>query len=155
MALRVAALAAVLVVAAGWLLYVRAWRDTGAHPLAYRDLTRAVSPLRPPLATERLFERRSQLVEYLRRARPGSARPPAIDFGRDQALLVSPGPRSSTGYAVRVERVAEERGRIVVDLQELTPTLRNPGRAQVTYPYRLLVFAKRDKPVYLTWAGRP
>jgi hypothetical protein len=49
----------------------------------------------------------------------------------------------------------EERGRIVVTLREDAPTLRNPGRARLSYPYRLLVFQRTHKPVYVRWLGRP
>ena len=154
MAVRAAAVAAILSVGAGWLLYVHGWQDTGAKPLAYRDLTGEAAPLQPADPIERLFENSRELSDYFRRAAPHE-RPPSIDFRREQVLLVSPGPRSSSGYSVHVVRVVEERGRILVDLRERTPTLRNPGRPGVTYPYRLLVFAKRGKPVALTWEGRP
>lgn len=139
-------------VGGGWLVYVHGWRDTNARPLAYRDVTREVAPLQPTRAAERLFESRRELADYLGRA---GSRLPSIDFRHDQALLVSPGPRSSTGYSVSILRVVEERGRILVVLHEDAPSLGRPGRPGVTYPYRLLVFAKRGKPVALNWEGRP
>jgi hypothetical protein len=154
--LRVAALAAVLVVAGGWLAYSHLWTDSGAKPLAYRDLTAALAPLEPPAETQRLFRRRGQLAKYVRKTRPGEPlHLPRIDFSRNEAVFVASGPRSSTGYALRLVSAREERGRAVFTFRERTPTLGDPQQARVAYPYRLLVFRKLDKPVYFELQGRP
>jgi hypothetical protein len=76
-----------------------------------------------------------------------------VDFERRQVLLVSPGPRSSTGYAVRVDDVREKGDRIVVTVRERTPRLRDRVVARVTFPYRLLSLPA-DKDVYVDWKGR-
>jgi hypothetical protein len=141
-------------VTGGWLLYVHLWRDAGAEPLRYRDVT-AQLHVQPVLEFARRFHRAEQLSDYVRRSGARGAHVPRIDWARDDALLVASGPRSSTGYALRVVRATSERGRIVVVVRELTPTLRNPGRAQLTYPYRLLVFHRTAKPVVVEWQGRP
>jgi hypothetical protein len=154
--LRLAALAAVVVVAGGWIAYTHLWRDTGAKPLAYRDLTAALAPLFPPAETQRLFQQREQLAEYVRRVRPGEPlRLPSIDFSREEAVLVATGPRSSTGYALRVVSARDERGRALVILREQAPSLGDPQRAGITSPYRVLVFRKLDKPMHLELQGRP
>lgn len=70
-------------------------------------------------------------------------------------MLTSVGPRSSTGYDLRVVRVADERGRIEVVLREQAPTLANPGTPGLTYPYRLIVFRRSDKHVAVRLEGRP
>jgi hypothetical protein len=82
-------------------------------------------------------------------------RAPRIDFSRDLALLVAAGPRSSTGYAVKIAQVTEERGRVVVEVRERTPGLRDRVRARVTYPYVFVTLPRTDKPVHVDWLGRP
>ena len=142
--------------AVAWVVYTHAWRDSGAHPLSYRDATQQLRGLQPAREADRLFVDRRELADYVRFADPGHVvRLPAIDFARDEAVIVSPGPRSSTGYSIRVVSVVEEHGRVVITLRERTPSLDNPVRATATYPYRLLVFRKLDKPVYIIWQGRP
>jgi hypothetical protein len=149
-------LAAVGVAAAGWIAYTHVWRDSGARPLRFRDETSRLRGLQPAREADRVFVDRRELADYLRFADPGHlVHLPAIDFASDEAVLVSPGPRSSTGYGIRIVSVAEERGRVVITLRELTPSLARPARATATYPYRLLVFRKVDKPVRIVWQGRP
>jgi hypothetical protein len=153
---RLAALAAVLGVAAGSIAYTHVWRDGAAKRLAHRDLTSKLAPLEPPDAAQLLFSRRDQLARYVRRVRPGEPlRLPPIDFSRESAVLVTTGPRSSTGYTLRVVAADDERGRTLIRVREETPTLGDPQQARVTYPYRLLVFRKLDKPVHLELEGRP
>jgi PrcB C-terminal len=152
--LKLAALAALALVVGGWLAYDDLWREGDSRPLAYRDLT-AQLHVQPTFSFVRRFTSGEQLADYVRRTAVGPAPSPRVDFDRDEALLVSAGPRSSTGYTLRVARAAEERGRIVVTVREDAPTLRNPGRPQLTYPYLLLVFERTRKPVYVRWVGRP
>jgi hypothetical protein len=153
---RVAALAAGLVVAAGWLAHTHLWRDGGAKPLAYRDLTAALAPLEPPAQTERRFRRRDTLAAYVRLVRPGRPlRLPPIDFSQEEAVFVASGPRSSTGYHLHVGSAEEERGRVLITFREQTPQLGDPLQAHITYPYRLIVFRNLHKPVYLDLQGRP
>jgi PrcB C-terminal len=149
-------LAAVCVAAAGWILYAHAWRDGGARALPFRDVTSQLQGLQPAREANRVFVNELEVFYYLRFADPGHVVPlPSIDFTRDEAVFVSTGPRSSTGYRIRVVGVVEERGRVVVTLQERTPSLADPGRPMATYPYRLVVFRKVDKPVHIVWPGRP
>jgi hypothetical protein len=103
-----------------------------------------------------LFRDRASLVEFLARMNPGQPlQLPPIDFGRQEVYLVAAGPRSSTGYELRVVRVRDEGGRIVVTVRERTPSLGDPVRPRVTYPYRLLGLPRSDKDVKLKWLGRP
>jgi hypothetical protein len=122
---RVAVLAALLAFAAGWVTYVHIWRYGGAHPLAYR------------LGTVRHFEPR----------RPGVR---IITVGPQERVLITSGPRSSTGYSIEVRSAIVEHGRISIVVREVD----RPGRAEITYPYGLLVFPKIDKPVHVHWEGR-
>jgi hypothetical protein len=111
--------------AASWVGYVHLWRYGGAHPLAYR------------LGTLPDFES----------AHPFSR---VTTTATEERVLIASGPRSSTGYALEVRRAVVERGRVSIVVRELD----EPGRAEVTYPYRLLVFPKLDKPVHVHWEGR-
>jgi protease stability complex PrcB-like protein len=97
----------------------------------------------------------AELLSVLHRHNPGkTVKLPAIDYSRQETFLVAAGPRSSTGYALRIVRVEEKGGRIDVVVREQTPSLGTPVRARVTYPYRLLALDSH-KPVHLKWLGRP
>ena len=91
----------------------------------------------------------------LRRNNPGrKVRLPPIDYPRQETFVVAVGPRSSTGYALRIVHVEQSGGHIDVVVREDTPSLGDPVRARVTYPFRLLALHS-DKPVHLKWLGRP
>jgi hypothetical protein len=124
--MKAAALIAVLALCAARVVYVHVWQHGGAKPLVYRD------------AKLRHFE---------------AARPLSKVFvqGGTERVLVSPGPRSSNGYSLDVVKAKVERGRVLIVVEERT----HPGTAGVTYPYRLLVFPKIDKPVHVGWEGSP
>jgi hypothetical protein len=56
---------------------------------------------------------------------------------------------------LRIEAVRDYGGRIDVVVHEQTPSLGDPVTARVTYPFRLIVLPRSDKPVKLKWPGRP
>jgi hypothetical protein len=86
---------------------------------------------------------------------PGAAPDaPPIDFAHRKAVLIAAGPRSSTGYVLRVVRVVGERSRVVVVVRERTPSLRDRVVAKVTYPYRLITIPRTSKPTHLELEGR-
>jgi hypothetical protein len=92
----------------------------------------------------------------LARANPGrTITLPRIDFTRREVYLVAAGPRSSTGYDLRIVRVQDEGDHVRVVVREETPTLGDPVEARVTYPFRLIALPRNDKPVKLKWLGRP
>jgi protease stability complex PrcB-like protein len=80
---------------------------------------------------------------------------PRIDFTRREAILIAAGPRSSTGYQLRILSVHESGNRIVVRMRERTPSLGDPVAARVTYPFRLLTVPRSGKSLRLKWLGRP
>jgi hypothetical protein len=123
--MRAIVIAALAAGAAGWIAYVHVWRYGDAHPLVYR------------LGTLHDFE---------------SARPftRVTTTATEERVLITSGPRSSTGYALEVRHAVVEHGRVSIVVYELD----KPGRAEVSYPYRVLVFPKLDKPVHVHWEGR-
>jgi hypothetical protein len=124
-------------------------------PVAYEDLTRKVGPLEFTRITVQRSRSRRELLELLRRHNPGRTLTlPPIDYSRQETFLVAAGPRSSTGYALRIVRVEQRGGSVEVVIREETPSLGDPVRAGVTYPFRLLALDS-DKPVHLKWLGRP
>lgn len=124
--------------------------------VAYTDLTQDLGKLEFTRITRGHFESRDELLEVLERHNPGrSIRMPAIDFSTHSVYLVAAGPRSSTGYELRIVEVRDEGGQVVVVVQEETPSLGDPVAARVTYPFRLISLPRTDEPVKLKWPGRP
>jgi hypothetical protein len=122
----------------------------------YTDLTRETGPLEFTRITRDVYRSRAALLDVLENNNPGRAVAlPAIDFVHREAYLVAAGPRSSTGYELEIVRVVDSGSRIVVTVHEHTPSLGDPVRARVTYPYRLITLPRSDKPVKLKWPGRP
>jgi hypothetical protein len=129
--------------------------DAGRKRVPWRDETARLPGVELPRQIGRAFFGRSQLADYLRAIMPGRAPAvPSLDFRREEGVLVGPGPRSSTGYDLRVVRVEERGDAVVVRVREQTPSLGDPTAARITYPYRLIVFRRIDKPVRVTWEGR-
>jgi PrcB C-terminal len=127
-----------------------------SRPVVYEDLTQQAGALQFTRITRDVFRSRAALLEVLERNNPG--RPihlPPIDFTRREAYLVAAGPRSSTGYELRVVEVRDEGDRVVVVVKERTPSLGDPVAARLTYPFRLIALPRNDKPVKLKWPGRP
>jgi PrcB C-terminal len=118
---------------------------SGGHPVPYRLVDLGPLVLTTAVATP---TRKQSVLDRLLGGR--RARLPA---GRE-AILISPGPRSSTGYDVEVLSIVEERRRIVVDVREIAPKLGDRVRGIVTYPYRLVMMPASTKHVTIRWEGR-
>lgn len=123
--IRRSVIAVLVVLAAGWIAYVHVWRYGDAQPLTYRF--EKVAGFETPRAAVRITH-----------------------VGGQEHVLITSGPRSSTGYSIEVRRALVERGRISIVVREVD----RPGRAKITYPYRLLVFRDLGKPVHVHWEGR-
>jgi hypothetical protein len=123
--IRASIVGALFALATGWVAYVHFWRHGDARPLAFQ------------LVTLPDFEAEHPLSRVTTR-------------GKQQRVLVTSGPRSSTGYSLEIASAVVERGRVSIVVREID----EPGRAKITYPYRLLVFPKLDKPVHIHWEGR-
>jgi PrcB C-terminal len=141
-----------VVAVVGVLVAARLLREGESRPVAWRDLTEQIGPLRISDRERRLFREQNELDRYLVQAR-SRGETPQIDFARRQLLLVSPGPRSSTGYEVEVLSVRAQAGEITVRVRERTPTLQDRVDAHVTHPYRLLSLPA-GKEVAVDWLGR-
>ena len=99
----------------------------------------------------RLFREQEQLDRYLARAQARER--PTVDFSKRQLLLVSTGPRSSTGYSIEILGVEERDGEVTVRVREASPGLDDRVEARVTYPYRLLSLPA-GREVSVDWLGR-
>ena len=127
-----------------------------AKPVPYENVTAQLRPAEFTRQVRQIFRTRSDLREYLERAMPGRRlQLPRIDFSRREAILVAAGPRSSTGYELRVVSVRESGSRIVVTVHERTPSLRDRVKPRVTYPFLLLTVPRSGKSLLLKWPGRP
>jgi hypothetical protein len=80
---------------------------------------------------------------------------PRIDFAHREAILIATGPRSSTGYALRIVKVRETSDRIAVTVHERAPSLGERVVARVTYPFRLITIPRSSKKLLLHIEGRP
>ena len=115
-----------------------------------------MGPVLWPKSVTRSFWKRRQVTRYLARTFPeGAPNVPAFDFAHRRLILVAAGPRSSTGYGVRIVRITEKRSTIDVLAKEVTPTLDSRAEPRVTSPYRLITIPATDKRVYVQWQGRP
>jgi hypothetical protein len=122
-----------------------------SRPVQWRDLSSEVGPLTVPFSASRLFRDPEQLRRYLKRA--GAANEPTVDFSSRQLLLITTGPRSSSGYAIDVLSVTEKGDKLTVKIRERSPSLGDRVDPNVTYPYRLISLPA-GKDVYVDWIGR-
>jgi hypothetical protein len=134
------------------LLAVRLLPEEKGQVVAWQDLASQVGPLTILRSDHRLFRDRARLAKYLKEVQ-ATRTAPAVDFSARQLLLVSPGPRSSTGYSVEVLSARERGEKITVRVRERTPRLGEKVRPVVTYPYRLISLPA-GKDVYVDWLGR-
>jgi hypothetical protein len=146
----------VVLAAAGWLVYAQWWGQGGRHPVAWRDLTPQLGQVEFTRKVTAVYQSREPFARLLAATMPGRApQPPPVDWKRDQVVVIALGPRSSTGYSLRILRVVERRRGIDVYARERTPALGEPVTARVTYPYRAIAMRSSAKPVYVKLQGRP
>src|SRR3954447_5472696 len=117
-----------VLIAGGVAWQARGHQETGE--LSYRPVS--LGPIAFPTLTVRVFRSNRELRRYVSQAEPGRTAP-ALPSARGAAyVLVTTGPRSSGGYSIDVERVAEQRSRVVVHAGERTPRLGGHAAAGMT-----------------------
>jgi hypothetical protein len=128
---------------------------SAAKPIAYRDITSELHGFQPPRLVREAFKSEAAFTKYVQHESPGIGDLPRIDWRHREAVLVAAGPRSSSGYVLRIVSVRETAHHVVVTVHEDTPTLAQRVRAGVTYPFRLITIPRTSKPLFLHWPGRP
>jgi hypothetical protein len=141
--------------AAGWLVYAHRWGGGGAHRIAWRDLSPRLGEVEFTRKVTAVYRSPTAFTRLLEATMPGRApQPPPVDWTREQVVVIALGPRSSTGYSLRILRVVERRRGIDVYAREQTPSLGDPVTARVTYPYRALAMGRNSKHVSVKLQGR-
>jgi hypothetical protein len=124
------------------------------HPVPWKDLSRQVGPARWARPTISVVHDTDKLAKLFDVALlPPRPKPPRIDFTRNDAVLITVGPRSSTGYSLHIVRVTQS-GNLDILVREQTPGVGATVRPTVTYPYLLLVVPKLGKHVSVHYDGR-
>jgi hypothetical protein len=143
------------VAAAGWLVYTQVWGTGGERAVAWADVTPKLGEIEFTRKVVGVYHSRASFLRLLEATMPGRVRKlPPHNWERDQLVVIALGPRSSTGYSLRIQRVVERRRGIYVYAREQTPSLGEPVTARVTYPYRVLSMHGSAKPVYVKLKGR-
>ena len=137
-------------------MYAQWWGQGGKHDVAWRDLNAQLGRVEFTRRVTAVYGSPAPLERLLRATMPGRVpRAPRVDWSREQVVVISLGPRSSTGYSLRIARVVERRRGVDVLVREQTPSLGEPVEARVTYPYRAVAIHSTKKPVYVKLQGRP
>jgi hypothetical protein len=124
------------------------------HAVPWTDLAARVGPARWASPTISVARDATKLANLFRVALfPPRPRPPSVDFSCDEVVVITVGPRSSTGYSLHVVRVTQS-GNLDIRVREEKPTLRDRVVPTVTYPYLLLVVPKTHKHVSVKYVGR-
>jgi hypothetical protein len=140
---------------AGRLVYTQVWGRGDAHAIAWTDLTHRMGTIEFTRRVQGVYHSRAAFERLLEATMPGRVpRLPRHDWAHDQVVVIALGPRSSTGYSLRILSVVERRRGIYVSAREQTPALGESVTARVTYVYRLLSMHGRAKPVYVKLEGR-
>jgi PrcB C-terminal len=124
--------------------------------VAYRNISARLHGYEPPRLAREVFKSRAEFSKYLRHTVPGgNVLVPPVAWARREAILVASGPRSSTGYSLRVVSLYARGGRLALTVKEHTPSLGQPVTAKVTYPFVLITVPRTKKSLLLHFEGRP
>ena len=145
-----------MLAAAVWLVYAQRWGQGGRRELAWRDLNAQLGRVEFTRKVTAVYRSPRPFRRLLEATMPGRAPAlPRVDWSGEEVVVIALGPRSSTGYSLRIVHVAERRRGIDVYAREQTPSLGDPVTARITYPYRVLSMHGSAKPVYVKLEGRP
>ena len=149
------AVALVAVAIAARLAYTQVWGMGNAHPIAWTDLTHRMGTIEFTRRVQGVYHSRGAFMRLLEATMPGRVpKLPPHDWAHNQVVVIALGPRSSTGYSLRIQSVIERRRGIYITAREQTPSFGESVVARVTYVYRLLSMHGRAKPVYVKLQGR-
>ncbi|HST25704.1 MAG TPA: protease complex subunit PrcB family protein [Gaiellaceae bacterium] len=124
-------------------------------PVPWQDVSSQVAPAQWARPTISVVRDQAKLDKLFLVATLGShPKPPAVDFSRRELVLVTTGPRSSTGYSLHVESVTSSGGTIDVLVRERTPSLGEKVTPKLTFPLLLLTLPRSGKRVHVRYAGR-
>jgi hypothetical protein len=138
------------------LLYTQVIAEGGEHRVAWRMVPGKLGAIEWPRSLATPFRRERNLRRFLARTVPREqARVPSIDYKHRTALLAVAGPRSSSGYRIRIDEIVERRDRVIVRLREVTPRLDDRVSPGVTSPYVFVTIPRSEKKVFFDYAGRP
>jgi hypothetical protein len=153
---KAAVVAALALAIGGRLVYTQVWGMGDERPIHWVDLTPKLGTVEFTRRVIGVYHSRGAFERLLEATMPGRApKLPPHDWAHDQVVVIALGPRSSTGYSLRILSVVERRRGIYIDAREQTPSLGQSVRAaRVTYVYRLLSMHGRAKPVYVKLRGR-
>ena len=139
----------------GRLLYTQVWGMGAEHAVHWTDLTHRMGTIEFTRRVQGVYHSRAAFERLLEATMPGRVpKLPPHDWAHNQIVVIALGPRSSTGYSLRILRVVERRRGIYITAREQAPTLGKSVTARVTYVYRLLSMHGRAKPVYVKLEGR-
>lgn len=74
---------------------------------------------------------------------------PSVDFARHVVVFAAGGSRPSAGYALAIERVHPEEGKLVVEARESAPGTGSLQAQVVTNPYEIVLVPRTKLPLVL------
>jgi hypothetical protein len=83
-----------------------------------------------------------QSFEKLWRRVGGNSDWPPIDFKKEAAIVITAGVKPTSGYSIKVNRVAKKDGALVVDAQVVGPPAGSVNAAVITSPYLVIAVPK-------------
>ena len=138
----------------GWTLVGSA--DVSNRPVGWKVLQGFGGPFEFPAAEQHRFRQRHDFVRFFRTHLTGARlRLPLVDFTRYEVEVFTVGARSSAGYSLRVQRVYERRGKIVIVVNEHAPRLGSRASAALTFPFVAVRLTQRREPVAIDWPQHP
>jgi hypothetical protein len=126
------------------------------RPLRWQSLAGAVGPVEFGGPEEHRFRSARDFANFLRHVETGSHfRIPRVDFGSREVVIFAVGPRSSSSDSLTVQGVVTDGTRIVLTVDERTPSLHDRGRPQLTFPFVMVVLPRSADPVSVDWRQEP
>ena len=88
---------------AGRLVYTQVWGMGGERPVDWQDVTHRMGTIEFTRRVQGVYHSRASFERLVEATMPGRApKPPPHDWAHDQIVVIALGPRSSTGYSLRI-----------------------------------------------------